>query len=95
MPPPSTPRDLEDGEVRLSAGVPDGQHGRLDLRGEVIGWLYHWERSTDGAWFGAVDYSIPLPGDLRSAKHLTLGLVPADALPPRDQHGIETASKTE
>jgi hypothetical protein len=43
---------------------------------------HHWERSTDGAWFGAVDYSIPLRGDFHPAKHLILVLVPAEALRP-------------
>lgn len=88
--PDARPGGDDDG-VRLAAGVPDGQHGRLDLGGEVIGWLHHWERSTDGTWFGAVDYSIPLRGDFRPAKHLTLGLVPADALRPRDPHGADSA----
>jgi hypothetical protein len=91
-PSPDGGSDSEDDGVRLSAGVPYGQHGRLDLRGEVIGWLHHWERSTDGAWFGAVDYSIPLRGDFRPAKHLTLGLVPADALRPRDRHSADPLS---
>jgi hypothetical protein len=85
-PPTDAQPDVADAHVRLSAGVPAGQHGRLDLRGEVIGWLHHWERSTDGAWFGVVDYSIPLRGDFRPAKHVTLGPVPADALRPRDPH---------
>ena len=91
-PPPEAGPDLEDWEVRLSAGVPDGQHGRLGLRAEVIGWLHHWERSTDGAWFGAVDYSIPLRGDFCPAKPVSLGLVPADALRPRDQHAREAGA---
>jgi hypothetical protein len=74
--------DLEHSNAPLAAGVPDGQHGRLDLRGEVIEWLHHWKRSTDGAWFGAVDYSIPLRGDFHPAKHLILVLVPPEALRP-------------
>ena len=65
-------------------GVPAGGHGRLRLTGEVRGRLHHWERLTTGAWFGVVDYSIPLLADFRPAKHVTLGLVPAAALRPRD-----------
>jgi hypothetical protein len=89
-PAPDAEPDTTGGRVRLAAGVPAGQHGQLDLGGEVIGWLHHWERSTSGAWFGAVDYSIPLRGDFRPAKHVTLGLVPALALRPRDPYAIET-----
>jgi hypothetical protein len=78
------PSASDEVERRLSAGAPPGQHGRLDVRGEVIGWLHHWERSTEGAWLGAVDFSIPLRGDFRPVKRVELGLVPAAALRPRD-----------
>jgi hypothetical protein len=72
------------------APVPAGQQGRLRLTGEVIGRLHHWERSSAGAWFGIVDYSVPFIGDFRPAKVVDCGLVPAAALRPRettlDQH---------
>ena len=65
------------------APLPADQRGRLDLTREVIGRLHHWERSPQG-WFGVVDYSVPMIGDLRPAKPVVCGLVPAAALRPRE-----------
>ena len=56
--------------------VPAGRHGRLDLGGEVIGWLHHWERDRLGRWFGVVDYSVPLVDDFRPAKRVDWGWCP-------------------
>lgn len=68
-----------------SALVPPGRHGRLDLAGEVMRWLHHWERErTSGAWFGVVDYSVPLVGDFRPALRMNCVLVHAGALRPRE-----------
>lgn len=69
-------------EAGTDAPVPVGQHGWLDLRSDLIGWLHHWERA--GHWFGVVDYSVPFVGDFRPCKRVDCGLVPAAAPRPRE-----------
>lgn len=79
---PSASDDGSDGSGRPGS---NRQQGRLDLDREVIGFLRRWERSLDGRWLGVVDFRIPLVGDdVRPAKVVDCGLVPAAALRPRE-----------
>jgi hypothetical protein len=56
--------------------------GLMVATGRVPGLLKRWVRSTDGRWFGRVDFEITDKYGAEVAEHVSV-LVPAHALKPR------------
>jgi hypothetical protein len=56
--------------------------GLMVATGRVPGLLKRWTRSTDGRWFGKVNFTITDKYGAEVAEHVSV-LVPAHALKPR------------
>lgn len=66
-----------------TAGAHDPVPGGLVVAtGRVPGLLKRWARSTDGRWFGRVNFTITVAYGAEVAEHVSV-LVPAHALRPR------------
>lgn len=68
-----------DGIPGVAEPVPGGL---LVATGRVPGLLKRWARSTDGRWFGRVNFKITDKYGAEMAEHVSV-LVPAHALQPR------------
>jgi hypothetical protein len=73
----------DDGTTEADDPVPGGL---VVATGRVPGLLKRWARSTDGRWFGRVNFKITDSYGAEVAEHVSV-LVPAHTLQPRDsQH---------